>query len=54
MYRVELWTKNEWCINSWHQNEDHAQITAQVLSKSRNVPARIIKDGLIIFEVNNS
>lgn len=53
MYRVEIFSDNEWVISSWHRREDMARINADVISKSRTCHARVIFDGLIIYEVGN-
>ena len=50
--RVEIFdvAQNNWTINSWHKNKEHAVINADVISKSRKCRARVICEGLIVHE----
>jgi hypothetical protein len=51
--RVEIFDAeaNGWIKHSWHKDKTHALINAEVISKSRNIKARVISEGLIIYEV---
>jgi|GEM_PF-5813265 hypothetical protein len=49
MSRVEIFTNNEWVINSWHKNLDHAIINAEVLYVSRKCDIRVINEGKIVW-----
>ena len=49
MSRVEIFTNNEWMINSWHKNLDIAIINAEVLYASRKCDIRVISDGKIVW-----
>jgi len=50
--RVEIFSleHNGWIINSRHKDEDHAKINADVIAKSRKCRARVITDGLIVYQ----
>ena len=51
--RVEIFDigQNNWVINSWHKDAEHAIINADVISRSRNCWARVISGGNIVYEV---
>ncbi len=51
-HKVEIFTNNEWHIFSWHRNLENAIINAEVISKSRKCPARIVYGGKIVWESN--
>jgi hypothetical protein len=48
---VEILVENTWIKHSWHKDPEYAQINAEVVSKSRNCPARILFKGKIIKEI---
>lgn len=50
MFKVEYMQDNEWVRHSWHKNQIHAEINAEVLNKSRGTKVRIIKEGKIVLE----
>jgi hypothetical protein len=51
MYIVDLFTDNNWSRHSWHNNQDIAEINAEVVVQSRKCNCRIVKEGTIISEI---
>jgi hypothetical protein len=51
MITVEVFRENAWHKVSWHKNAEYALINADVMFKNKNLPYRVIDNGMIIFEV---
>lgn len=51
--RVEIFDveANGWIKISWHKDEEHAIINADVIAKSRKCWVRVINKGLIVYQV---
>jgi hypothetical protein len=51
MYKVEFRNDSgDWIHTSWHKNEDHARIVAEVKGQS-GYKSRVLHNGKIIFTV---
>ena len=50
--RVQIFdVESGWINHSWHNNQTHAEINADVIARSRNCRARVISGGNIVYEV---
>jgi hypothetical protein len=51
MFKVEIFSDNEWRLESFHNNHDNALNIAEVMVSSRDCRARIIENGKIVTEI---